>query len=81
MDISNEKIYNFLVYAGGRSGSSTPGRSLLASLLDRFSSISVRESSTVGGKGKKNPTMRPNFEARLGRYDGDTDHAEFDMSG
>jgi len=35
----------------------------------------------VGDKGKKNQTIRPDFEAHLGRYDGDTNPAEFDMSG
>ena len=35
----------------------------------------------VGNKGKTNQTVRPNFEANLGRDDGDTNHAEFDMSG
>jgi hypothetical protein len=34
----------------------------------------------VGDQGKKNQTIRPDFEAHLGRYDGNTNHAEFDMS-
>ena len=35
----------------------------------------------VVDKDKKNQTIRHDFEAHLGRYDGDTNHAEFDMSG
>jgi hypothetical protein len=35
----------------------------------------------VGEKGKKNQTIRPDFEANLGRYGGGTSHSKFDMSG
>jgi len=35
----------------------------------------------VGDKGQENQTIRPDFEAHLGRYDWGTNRTEFDMSG
>jgi hypothetical protein len=35
----------------------------------------------VGDKDEKNQAIHPNFKAYLGRYDGDTHYAEFNMSG
>ncbi len=35
----------------------------------------------LGDKGKKNQTIDPDFEAHLGLDDGNTNRAEFDMSG
>ena len=77
----NEKSDKAFIYAGRRSGSGAPGSGLLAGFSGRPLPRSVRESSMVGDKGKTNQTIRPDFEAHLGRYDGNTNHAEFVMFG